>query len=102
MALLHDEFIELIVVRNWVVSVKTREAEFVLGSTRSANHSLGAEISDGIGAEVFANLGGGALVGEEFLGVGKIDSVVTGVLVRRATDAHVDLGRAVLAKVDDS
>src|SRR5437867_2393419 len=100
--LFHDEFVESRIDRQGIMAVKTGETKFIHRSAGGAHHALDIEITEAVDAEIFPDLFHRHLIGDEFLRIGKINPVMAGEAMWRATHAHVNLLRSCLAQIDDT
>ena len=66
--------------------------------TCGRDHAFQVEVADRVSAEIVPDLVERALIGEQFVRIGEVDSVIAGELVRRTANAHVDLFRAGLSQ----
>jgi shikimate dehydrogenase len=98
-AAFEDEFIEFGIHGDRIFAVKAGHAETVLRLARGADHAFGVEVAERIGLEIILDLIVGKLVGDEVLGIGKIDAVVAGKTVGRTTDPDMNFLGAGIAEV---
>ena len=75
-AALHDEFVRGRIDGERIIAGEASQAKFTFRLTGGANHPRDIEITDGICAEVLANLLEGALIREQLFRVWKVDSIM--------------------------
>ena len=102
LALFHDELVECGIDGEGIVAIETGETKLFTGLSGRAHHSFDVEIAETVDAEIFADLIHRHLIGDQFFRIGKIDAVMAGETVRRATHAHVNFLRAGFAQVHDA
>ena len=100
-AALEDKLVEVGVHGDGIFAVEAGHAELVLVPAARADHAGGVEVAEGIGLEILGDFLVGKLVGDQVLGIGKVDAVVARVPVRGTADADVDFLGPGLAQVHD-
>src|SRR5260370_17170290 len=88
-ALFHVELVERGIDREGIIAGETGQTKFVHRSSSRADHSFNVEITKTVDAEVFPDFFHRHLVRDQFLGIRKINAVVTSEAVRRAPHPHL-------------